>query len=246
MKAIVLAAGVARRLAPLTDRTNKCLLPVGGRSLLDRMLDALARHGVEETVVVVGHCQEQVRRAGGDRRGAMAIRYLENPEYEKGSILSLWRARQVLTEGDTLVMDGDVLFPDALLDRLVRSPRGSALLLDRGFADTGEEVKVYAVGPRVIGLGKKLVPPRWDVVGEGVGFFKCQARHAPAYIRLLAETIRETGGAVEYEDALHRLMAEVPVGWVEVTGLPWTEVDFVEDLWRAGREVLPLIERPEP
>jgi choline kinase len=41
-------------------------------------------------------------------------------------------------------------------------------------------------------------------------------------------------------------MAEVPVGWVEVTGLPWTEVDFVEDLWRAGREVLPLIERPEP
>jgi len=241
MKAIILAAGVARRLAPLTDSTHKALLPVGGRSLLDRMLDGLTACGVEESVLVVGHCHDQVRRAAGAARGAMRIRYVENPDYQKGSILSLWRARETMLTDSTLIMDADVLFPERFLTRLIAAPAPSALLLDRGFQDTGEEVKLYAVGDRVIALGKKFVPETWDVIGEGVGFFKCSAAHAPEYIRLLEESIRETGGANEYEDALHRLLARVPVGWVDVTGLPWTEVDFAEDLRRA-EQILPRIE----
>jgi choline kinase len=242
VKAIILAAGVARRLAPLTDSTHKALLSVGGRSLLDRMLDSLAACGVEESVLVVGHCQDQVRCAAGSGRGAMRISYVENPAYQKGSILSLWCARETMLSDPTLVMDADVLFPDRFLTRLIAAPAPSALLLDRGFHDTGEEVKLYAVGGRVIGLGKKFVPEAWDVIGEGVGFFKCSAAHAPEYIRLLEESIQETGGANEYEDALHRLLARVPVGWVDVTGLPWTEVDFAEDLRRAETQVLPRIE----
>jgi choline kinase len=242
VKAIILAAGVARRLAPLTDHTHKALLPVGGRSLLDRMLDGLAACGVEESKLVVGHCQDQVRRAAGSGRGAMRINYVENPAYQKGSILSLWCARETMRGDATLVMDADVLFPPRFLTRLIAAPAPSALLLDRGFQDTGEEVKLYAVGDRVIGLGKKFVPEAWDVIGEGVGFFKCSATHAPEYIRLLEESIQETGGANEYEDALHLLLARVPVGWVDVTGLPWTEVDFAEDLRRAETQILPKIE----
>ena len=245
MKAIVLVAGVARRLAPLTDHTHKALLPVGGRSLLDRMLDALAANGVAESVLVVGHCQDQVRRAAGARRGDMRVSYVENPDYQKGSILSLWRARDSMLHDSTLIMDADVLFPDRFLSRLITAPAASALLLDRGFHDTGEEVKLYAVGDRVIALGKKVVPEAWEVVGEGIGFFKCGAVHAPEYIRLLEESIQETGGANEYEDALHRLLARVPVGWVDVTGLPWTEVDFAEDLRRAETHILPAIESLE-
>lgn len=243
MQAIILAAGVARRLAPLTDRTNKCLLPVGGRSLLDRMLEALAASGVEATTVVVGHGQDQIRAAAGSRRGGMVVQFVENPEYRRGSILSLWAARNVLVADDCLVMDGDVLFPATFLARLIAAPAASALLLDRGFSDTGEEVKVFSHGDRVIALGKKVVPERWDVLGEGVGFFKCSRAHAPEYVRRLAASIEKTGGANEYEDALHELVGRVPVGWVDVTGLPWTEVDFVEDLRRAESAVLPEIER---
>ncbi|MGH7300695.1 MAG: NTP transferase domain-containing protein [Candidatus Rokuibacteriota bacterium] len=246
MKAVILAAGVARRLAPLTDYTHKALLPVGGRSLLDRMLDGLAANGVDESVLVVGHWQEQVRRAAGRARGAMRIAYVENPDYRKGSILSLWRARETLLRDSTLVMDADVLFPDRLLRRLIDAPAASALLLDRDFHDTGEEVKLYAVGDRIVALGKKFVPETWEVVGEGVGFFKCSAAHGPEYLRLLEESIQETGGANEYEDALHRLLARVPVGWVDVTGLPWTEVDFAEDLRRAETQILPRIKSSGP
>ncbi len=242
MRAIILAAGVGGRLSPLTRDLPKCLLQVGGRSFLERMLDAVAAVGVDEAVLVVGHRKERIRAAVGGRVGALPVRYVENPDYTQRSLLSLWCARGLL-EGDVLVMDADVLFAPALLARLVASPLPSALLLDRDFRDTGEEVKLYARGPRVVAMGKRVEPPPpHDVVGEGVGFFKCAAAHAPALRACLEEVREEAGGQAEYEPALDRLLRRVEVGWVDVAGLPWTEVDFVEDLERAERVILPRIE----
>jgi choline kinase len=241
MKAIILAAGLGRRLAPLTDGLPKCLLRLGGRSLLERMLDAVEAAGVSQALVVVGHCQEQIRDRIGSRFRTVRIRYAENRDYMKGSLLSLWHAREAL-DGDCLVMDADVLFAPPLLKRLVDAPRPSALLLDPNFTDTGEEVKLYARGPRVLALGKKVSPPAHDLVGEGVGFLKCGAIHAPALRECLEEVRREAGDGTEYEEALDRLLRRVRVGWVDVAGLPWTEIDFPEDLSRAEREVVPKIE----
>lgn len=240
MNAIILAAGVARRLAPLTDRTHKCLLPVGDRPLLTRMLAALEWVGITETVLVVGHCADQVRAVAGEKRGSMRVRFVENPEYTRGSAISLYAARAFLTE-PAIVLDADVLFPREFLRRLARSPAPSAFLIDRGFQDTGEEVKFYTRGDRVIGLGKKFIPDAWEHVGEGVGFFKCGAEAAPELVRQLEHVIREGDGLNEYEDALHLLVALRHVGWIDVTGLPWTEIDFVEDLRRARDEVLPHV-----
>jgi choline kinase len=240
--AIVLVAGVARRLAPLTDTTPKALLPVGDRPILARMLDALAAARVRRAVLVVGHLADRIREAAGDRWQDMAIEYVTNREHTRGSALSLHAARAWLAE-PALVMDADVVFPREFLRRLLTAPAPSAFLLDRGFTDTGEEVKLYTRGDRVIALGKKVVPPAWDQVGEGVGFFKCGAEAGPALVRCLRKVIDESDGMAEYEDALHLLLGRRHVGWVDVTGLPWTEVDFVEDLRRAEREVLPAIAR---
>ena len=240
MNAIILAAGVARRLAPLTDKTHKALLPLGGQPMLARMLRALADSGIRETVIVVGHCADQVKTVAGKRLGRMAIRYVDNPAYAKGSVLSLYAARAFLAE-PALVMDADVLFPREFLRRLLAVPAPSALLLDRGFADTGEEVKLYTRGDRVIALGKKTVPDAWEAVGEGVGFFKCGAAAGPEFVRAMEHVIASGDGLNEYEDALNILLQREHVGWVDVTGLPWTEIDFAEDLRRAEEEVLPRV-----
>ena len=240
MKAVILAAGVGRRLSPLTDRVLKCLLPVGGRPLLERMLEAAQAAGISEALVVVGHRQEQIRTRIGPRFGSLTVRYAENPHYTKGSLLSLWHVREAL-QGDLVVMDADVLFAPELLKRLVNSSLPSALLLDRNFVETGEEVKLYAHGARVVALGKRITPPPYDVVGEGVGFFKCGAIHAPALQACLEEVRREAGDGIEYEDALDRLVRRAEVGWVDVAGLPWIEIDFAEDLKRAEQEILSKI-----
>jgi choline kinase len=242
VNAVILVAGVARRLAPLTDTTHKALLPVGGRPILTRMLAALEASGVRQTTLVLGHCADQVRAMAGERVGRMAVRFVHNPDYTRGSVLSLYAARQCLRE-PALVMDADVLFPREFLTRLLALPAPSALLVDRGFHDTGEEVKIYTRGDRVIALGKKVVPEAWDAVGEGVGFFKCGAEAAPELVRCLARVVEESGGLGEWEDALHMLVSERHVGWADVTGLPWTEIDFVEDLRRAETDVLPRVVR---
>jgi choline kinase len=242
VNAIVLAAGVARRLAPLTDNTHKALLRLGDRPLLARMLDALAGAGIRRTVLVVGHCADQVRGVAGERVGRMPVRYVHNPEYARGSVISLHAARHCLRE-PTLVMDADVVFPREFLRRLLALPAPSALLVDRGFSDTGEEVKIYTRGDRVIALGKKVVPEAWDAVGEGVGFFKCGAEAAPELVRCLGRVIQDSRGLGEWEDALHMLVPHRHVGWADVTGLPWTEIDFVEDLHRAEADVIPHVTR---
>jgi choline kinase len=240
-----LAAGVARRLAPLTDHTQKSLLPVGGRPILAWMLEALHAVGVRDVVIVVGHWADQVRGLVASAPQGMTVRCVENPAYQKGSSLSLYCARDVIGREPTLIMDADVVFPPEFLRRLVSAASAQALLIDRGFADTGEEVKIYIHGDRVIALGKKVAPTAWDQVGEGIGFFKCGEEAGLELVQLLKQVIDESHGASEYEDALHLLVRRHHVQVVDVTGLPWTEVDFVEDLRRAQSEVFPAIARLE-
>jgi choline kinase len=206
------------------------------------MLAALEASGVRQTTLVLVHCADQVRAMAGERVGRMAVRFVHNPDYTRGSVLSLYAARQCLRE-PALVMDADVLFPRELLRRLLALPAPSALLVDRGFNDTGEEVKIYTRGDRVIALGKKVVPEVWDAVGEGVGFFKCGAEAGPELVRCLDRVVEESRGLGEWEDALHMLVPHRHVGWADVTGLPWTEIDFVEDLRRAESDVLAHVTR---
>jgi choline kinase len=246
LTAVILAAGVARRLAPLTDHTQKSLLPVGGRPILAWMLEALHTAGVRRAVIVVGHCADQVAALAASAPHGMAVDCIHNPAYQKGSSLSLLCTRDVIVRQPTLIMDADVVFPREFLHRIVGSAAANALLIDLGFADTGEEVKLYTQRDRVIALGKKVVPKAWDRVGEGIGFFKCGAEAGQEFMRLLEQVIDASEGLCEYEDALHLLVGRHHVHAVEVTGLPWTEVDFVEDLRRAEAEVFPAIARLEP
>jgi choline kinase len=243
LTAVILAAGVARRLAPLTDHTQKSLLPVGGRPILGRMLEALHAVGVERAIAVVGHCADQVEALAATAPRGLDVRCLFNPEYQKGSALSLYAAREAIAAGPSLIMDADVVFPREFLRRLAGAPAANALLIDRAFADTGEEVKIYVREDRVIALGKKVVPREWDRVGEGIGFFKSSAAAGALLVDLLAQVIDESRGLCEYEDALHLLTARERVDAVDVTGLPWTEVDFAEDLRRAQATVFPEIAR---
>jgi choline kinase len=238
--AVILVAGPGRRLAPLTDGTPKCLLPVAGRPILSRLLDALHAVRVRDVTLVAGYRADQVRAAVIRVPRGMTVRVIDDPEHGRGSLGALWAARDVLRQ-PALVVDGDVVIPREALRRLLAAPAPSALLVDGGLQDTGEEIKVYARGERVIAVGEKVVPERWDTVGESVGLFKCGAEAIRALHQTLSDVRREGGGLGEWPDAVHALAAGVYVGTVDATGLPWTEIDFVEDLRRAETEVWPRI-----
>src|SRR5438552_2470302 len=96
MTAVILAAGVGKRLLGLSEGRPKCLIEVGGKSLVVRLLEGLAAAGVGDAVVVTGFGEEILRAAVGNGPGGIEVRWRSNPRYREGAILSVWTARDVL------------------------------------------------------------------------------------------------------------------------------------------------------
>jgi len=251
MKAVLLAAGVGDRLRPFTDHHPKCLVEVGGKTLLVRHLDLLSSvAALDELVIVVGYRDDQIRdavaawaRATGK---AFKVSFEVNPEFRKGSILSLYCARDHLVADDCVIMDADVLYPKVLMERLVGSAHKNCFLLDASSQRTGEEMMVCVRDGRALHIARSreasTADALWDTTGEGVGFFKLDRHDSAALVQTMAALIAEGQDRVEYEVALDRFMKDHVAGYEDVGDLPWTEIDFIEDVDKAAHEVLPHLE----
>jgi choline kinase len=239
MKAIILAAGVGKRLWPVTQHRPKCLIEFGGRSLIQRYLEALSSVHVRRAVLVVGYKQEMIRAAVGSEYAGVSVSYLVNEQFHRGSISSLWIAR-VAFDDDLVIMDADVLFHREILRRLVESPSPNCLLMDEQVKQQGEECMVVVQGGRVIALTKQ-VPLHYDYAGEGVGFLKVRHADAASVVTSLKAHVDRDAWHMEYEDGLLDFFQLVSVGHEKIGGLPWTEIDFHEDMTRAERDILPKL-----
>jgi len=240
MTAIVLAAGVGKRLHAASGGKPKCLIEIGGRSLLARLLAGLAAAGVRDAVVVTGFAAAAVEAAVAALDGGIRVRCVLNPRYTEGAILSLFTARDVLRTGPVLVMDADVLCAQAVLDRLVRSPHANCFLLDGSVANTGEEQMLLVRGGRVHDIVRGGAPG-FELQGESVGFLKLSADAATLLETLLARRVAAGHTSIEHEEVYPDLLARVEVGFERVDGLPWTEIDFPGDVLHAEREILPRL-----
>lgn len=239
MKAIILAAGVGKRLWPVTQHRPKCLIEFGGRTLVHRYLAALSSVRVRKVTVVVGYKQEMIRAAVGSEYAGVPVSYVVNDQFHRGSISSLWMARAAFDD-DLIIMDADVLFHAEILRRLVESRSANCLLMDETVKQQGEECMVVVEGGRVIALTKQL-PLHYDYAGEGVGFLKVRYADTPHIVASLKPHIERDAWNMEYEDGLSGFFRLVPVGHEKIGGLPWAEIDFPEDVTKAEREVLPRL-----
>lgn len=233
-RAIILAAGVGSRLRPLTDRTPKCLLEVGGRTLLERQLQALRACGIEGVAVVVGFGGDLIRRRFGDR-----VRYYENDRYDRtNSLYSLWLARAELAAG-ALILNSDVLAARQLYERLMGSPAPDAILVQRGSLFEAEDMKVTLRDSRVVDFGKDL--PRERAHAHNVGIAKF-SREGAARLATVLDELVASGHENEWVPSAFRAFASRwPLAAVPTGGLPWIEIDFPADLARARQEIEPAI-----
>ncbi|HVG03266.1 MAG TPA: phosphocholine cytidylyltransferase family protein [Nitrospira sp.] len=239
MKAVILAAGVGKRLWPVTQHRPKCLIEIGSQTLLSRYLEVLASVKIRDVTIVVGYKQDMIRESVGTQYRGVGISYLVNEEFHRGSISSLWIARPALCD-DVVIMDADVLFHREILRRLVDSPFTNCLLMDDTVKQTGEECMVVVQGGRIVALSKKM-PARYDVAGEGVGFLKVRRADTAHVIASIKGYIDQGRWDMEYEDGLLQYFQDVKVGHEKIGGLPWTEIDFPEDITRAEHEILPRL-----
>jgi choline kinase len=238
--AIVLAAGVGKRLLGTSGGKPKCLIEIAGRSLLMRLLEGLAAAGVRDAVVVTGFGDDLVRAALSAGVRGIDVRCVTNPRFREGAILSLWTARDALDRA-VLVMDADVLCAQVMLDRLVRSPHADCFLLDAAQENSGEEQMLLVRDGRVRDIVRGGAPG-YELMGESIGFLKLSASAARLLRGLLEARVRAGDTGIEHEEVYPALLARVEVGFERVDGLPWIEIDFPDDVVRAERDVLPRIE----
>lgn len=223
MIAVLLIAGVGKRLA---GDAPKVLLEVGGRTLLDRHLENLKALDIP-VLAVTGWQAERIPVA----------RQVVNPEYRRGSLLSLKAGLAALDE-DAILMDGDVLYDPSILADVSRLKRGFAI--DPRTDPGDEEMMVGVKGGKVRAIRRGKLPG-FEVVGEGVGFFKIDRASLPA----LRKAVEASDPDSDYEKALDRFVGEHGADYVLVGGRPWTEIDFEKDLIRARTEILPRLGGPK-
>lgn len=234
MRAILLAAGRGRRLEASGWTRPKCLLPVGGTTILDNMLDALAAHGVKDLVFVVGYRQQEIRQHLAAR--GLDPAYVENPDFaETNTINSLWRAREFM-DADFLYFNADVLFHRDILGRLLAAP-GSRLAVDSKKCGDEEVKVVLDAAGRVRRIGKALDPAL--CAGEFIGIAQFARGDNAAFVEALRRRNVERGEVkLFFEAAVDDLLDSHTMTAVDVSDLASIEIDFPED-WKAAERLAP-------
>jgi len=240
MIGVILAAGMAKRLRPLTDTKPKCLLEVGGRTLLERTVDAMRGAGVSEFVVVTGYRASMIRDALSSLLSPLASKFtfLDNADYaHNNNIYSLWMAGQAVRGRDFLLMDSDILCDPAAVARIASEPE-SALAVNRHELGEEEMKVVVDADGRITEISKTCRPE--EAMGESVGIERITAAYSEALFRELDQMILREGLVdIFYERAFERL---IPQGHtfkvVDTTDYFSYELDTPEDFQRA-QELMP-------
>lgn len=245
MKAIMLAAGVGARLGQGEDYIPKVLLQFGGQTLLQRHVELLRHAGVRELVIAVGHQAEMIDQAIVDLGVGDFVRTILNPFYKRGPITTLWSVRDELTAGEPLIlMDADVLYDHRMMPSLINSSAQNCFLMDKNVEPGEEPVKLCMRGDQLVDFHKQPTEAH-DYYGEWIGFLKLSAEMAAQVPDATWPYFENEAESVLYEVAIRDLLLADQTGAFgveDVTGLPWIEIDFMEDVAKAEAEILPQLE----
>jgi histidinol-phosphate/aromatic aminotransferase/cobyric acid decarboxylase-like protein/choline kinase len=239
MKAVILAAGIGKRLKPLTDNLPKCLVEVKGKPLLLHQLDALIECGIRKIIIVVGYKKELVqKRIGSAYRGA-PVEYVVNNEYATtNNIYSLWLAKNHLDD-DILLMECDVIFEKEAILRLLELNKEAVTLVDRfqlGMDGTVVEVGQDGLVSRLVTRNEQNERFDFSEVYKTINVFKLsQTFLANVFVPSLELYIRSKGTSSYYELVLSALvyLRSPIITALSARDLKWWEIDDQNDLEKA-------------
>ena len=238
MIGVILAAGMAKRLRPLTDTMPKCLLKVGGRTLLERTVEAMHQAGITEFVVVTGYRGDMIRDFLMAHFQQFSFHFLHNADYEhNNNIYSLWMAGEVVRGKDFLLMDSDILCDPAAVVRIA-DENTAALAVNRHECGEEEMKVVVDSDMRITEISKTCRPD--DAMGESVGIEKITADYSEAlYLELDQMILEEKLIDIFYERAFERLIPQGHTFRVVDTSSYFSyEIDTPEDYEHVRNQII--------
>jgi choline kinase len=233
--AILLSAGQGSRLLPLTAERPKCLIEFSGRSLIGWQIEMLARCGVKRIDVVTGFMTDMV----DEHLAAIANPRVEvvthfNPFYKVADNLgSCWVVRERM-EGDFLILNGDTLVGEDIVKRVQQSSDWPiAVTVDVKPQYDSDDMKVQREGERLRRIGKTLTE---DVSNaESIGFLAFRGEGVALFREAVRSAMRRPEGVQHwYLKVIDTLADGGKVGTVSIEGMPWAEVDYLNDIEAAS------------
>jgi len=239
MKAVILAAGIASRLRPLTDNTPKCLLKVGDKNILELTIDNIIANKINDVIIVTGYLQDQIKNFVVTKYPELNVAYIYNEVYNStNNIYSLWLAKDSLLGDEMLLMDSDIVFDKDIIAKLLVSGYDNCLALKRHNVQD-EEIKVKASEEgRVLEIGKEVKLN--EAIGESIGIEKFGVDTLYKLFKIIDHKILvEKKVNIFYETAFQELVEkEADIFIVDITDNICMEIDTAADLETAGKLLL--------
>ncbi len=226
MKAIILAAGMGTRISRFIDERPKCMVDIGGKTLIRYTVDLLKSKGVSEIVIAVGYKADCIKEELKD----CEVKFAYNPFFDvTNGIASMWFARDFLDNEETIVMSGDVYLEAEIIDKLISIEKDPVLLADSGRRVEADYRYNYENGV-LKKYGKDLSIE--ETTGECLGVAKLGTQYVKRYKEHMLEMINSQCHSVWWENVLYDLSESENIYIADVNGLFWAEVDYVEDYRR--------------
>ena len=222
MKAIIMAAGIGKRLHALNLNKPKCLINIGGTTLIRRSVNLLVSKGISDITVIVGYKSDLIRNELNNN-----IAYFENPEFHiTNSIKSLWYAKDLL-EGDVLLLNGDLYYEHDILDYAINQTNPVVMLADSTRIDKADYRFGFS-GNQINRFGKHLTNQETD--GEYVGIVRIDQSFIKTFKQTLEDMITAGKSNIWWEDVLYSFIEKnIPIHYFDVAGTFWSEVDTLQD-----------------
>lgn len=225
MKAFLLAAGKGTRISKSIPKIPKCTLDVGGKPLIRRTVEMLLANGVEVTVIV-GYMQECVRKA----LDGFPVNIVYNPFFDiTNSIGSLWMAKKYFGDEDTIVANADVFWSQDIFDRIIAEKKETLMLADYNRADDGDYF-FFVENGILKRYGKEL--ERNERNSEYVGIAYLDKHFVPEFVDRLDRLVSGQQHGIWWENVLYSFIGERDIHVLDISGMFWSEIDFIEDYHR--------------
>jgi len=240
MKCVILAAGIGKRLRPHTAKTPKCLLPIGGKTLLERTIEAVLANGIREIAIVTGFEEAKIRSKVSRVFPRLQVTFLHNTRFRTTSnAYSLSLARNFARHSPFLLLDSDILFPSPLLDTLATAERKPNRIAVRvtGPHDS-EEIRVRINRwDHILEIGKHI--PLAETFGESVGIEMFSASASKVLFETLDRRVKKGPGKKEFYEASFQEMIDTGTRFwaMDISRFPVLEVDTPADLATAGKMI---------
>ena len=236
MQAIILAAGMGKRLGELTQGNTKCMVKVNGIPLIDRMLTQLSKLALSRVIIVIGYKGENLKNYVGNEYKGLKIEYINNPVYDTtNNIYSLSLAKEELQKEDTLLIESDLIFDDALFPMIINNPCPNLALvakyetwMDGTMVSIDADCNIVNFVPKQAFRYEDV-----DVYYKTVNIYKFSREFSSnEYVPFLDAYSKVMGNNEYYEQVLRvlTLLHSSTLKALPIHDEKWYEIDDVQDL----------------